>query len=209
MAACNTCEPAATACEDDADWSEATHADWNCATYATGQPNDGFCTDADASGTPASEACPVSCGSCPPAEAPRPPPPPAPPGPPDACSDDAAWREATHADWNCASYAAGQPNDGFCTDLNAAGVSANDACRVSCGTCDGVVDALSPPPAPPASCGSFPEFSVLSQAVTAACCTAGVECPPGGIPTTCTAECASVLLPMQVRTHPFLLRTDF
>ena len=32
MAACNTCEPAATACEDDADWSEATHADWNCAT---------------------------------------------------------------------------------------------------------------------------------------------------------------------------------
>ena len=59
--------------------------------------------------------------------------------------------------------------------------------------------AIAPPP--PASCGSFLEFSVLSQAVTAACCTAGVECPPGGIPTTCTPECASVLLPMQVRTN--------
>ena len=51
------------------------------------------------------------------------------------------------------------------------------------------------------SCGSFPEFLPLVQAVTAACCTTGVECPPGGIPTTCTAECAAVLLPMQVRTN--------
>ena len=54
------------------------------------------------------------------------------------------------------------------------------------------------------SCGSFPEFSVLSQAVTAACCTAGVECPPGGIPASCTAECASVLLPMQAACADFL-----
>ena len=49
----------------------------------------------------------------------------------------------------------------------------------------------------PASCSGFPEFSVLSQGVTAACCGAGVECPPGGIPTTCTEACAAVLLPMQ------------
>ena len=54
------------------------------------------------------------------------------------------------------------------------------------------------------SCGTFPEFLPLVQAVTAACCTAGVECPPGGIPASCTAECASVLLPMQAACADFL-----
>ena len=70
-----------------------------------------------------------------------------------------------------------------------AGVDASACCAPSCATAVA--------PAASASCSGFPEFSVLSQGVTAACCGAGAECPPGGIPTTCTKACAAVLLPMQ------------
>jgi hypothetical protein len=63
-----------------------------------------------------------------------------------------------------------------------------------------------PPPAPPpadgvtlpTTCASFPEFITYSNAVTDACCNEpGVTCPPGGIPSSCTAACADILLPMQ------------
>ena len=71
--------------------------------------------------------------------------------------------------------------------------------RVTLTTTVTLAPANAPSSAP--SCSSFAEFLPLVQAVTAACCTAGVECPAGGIPSTCTAECAAVLLPMQVRAQ--------
>lgn len=60
-----------------------------------------------------------------------------------------------------------------------------------------VCDAEATIPTAPVSCASFPEFLAFIQTVTDSCCTTGVECPPGGIPTRCTAACAAVLLPMQ------------
>ena len=62
----------------------------------------------------------------------------------------------------------------------------------------------------PTSCGSFPEFSTFSSMVNAACCSDGVECPPGGIPTSCTEACAAILIPMQqtcAGAHAILIST--
>ena len=56
----------------------------------------------------------------------------------------------------------------------------------------------------PASCASFPEFTIYSDIVNQACCSDGAACPPGGIPTSCTADCAAVLLPMQATCANFL-----
>jgi hypothetical protein len=71
----------------------------------------------------------------------------------------------------------------------------------------------SPPPAPPAlepaldfpqTCTTFPDFNVFADIVTTVCCSEGVVCPPGGMPTACTADCATVLLPMQRKCGDFL-----
>ena len=51
----------------------------------------------------------------------------------------------------------------------------------------------------PASCSSFSEFLAFIQVVNDSCCTTSVDCPSGGIPTSCTAACAAVLLPLQER----------
>ena len=57
----------------------------------------------------------------------------------------------------------------------------------------------------PASCASFPEFTIYSDIVNQACCSEGAACPPGSpIPTSCTADCAAVLLPMQATCANFL-----
>ena len=62
-----------------------------------------------------------------------------------------------------------------------------------------MVGSAAAPVAPdlPATCSTFPEFSIFSDLVTTACCTGTVVCPPGGIPSSCTADCAAVLRPMQ------------
>ena len=155
MATCNECLPTAPGvCADSTTWNEATHDTWDCASYAVGAGNDGYCSDLDAAGVSATTACPVSCNSCPPppalAPAPTPtrtPPPPA-PGPA-VCADDASWMEATHPNWSCSTYAAGASNDGYCVDVDASGVSANIACPVSCNTCSGVINNVpSPLPTP-------------------------------------------------------------
>ena len=80
----------------------------------------------------------------------------------------------------------------------------------TCGSAGSVVrPPPPPPPAPsppvdesglPATCASFPDFMTYSDAVTTACCSdPAVTCPPGGIPSACTAACADILLPMQSR----------
>ena len=51
---------------------------------------------------------------------------------------------------------------------------------------------------------STEEFSIYSDIVNQACCSEGAACPPGGIPTSCTADCAAVLLPMQATCAEFL-----
>eukprot|EP01048_Picozoa_sp_COSAG05_P010953 COSAG05_NODE_999_length_6247_cov_26.499024_6_plen_125_part_00 len=53
-----------------------------------------------------------------------------------------------------------------------------------------------PNPTPPGECKSSDDFNQLSQAVTAACCTASSTCVMG-LPKSCPASCASVLLPVQ------------
>eukprot|EP01047_Picozoa_sp_COSAG01_P020945 COSAG01_NODE_1199_length_11292_cov_69.798267_9_plen_1418_part_00 len=63
-------------CADSPSWTEATHRPWNCATYAPGKINgipledapakNKACADKNAVGVPATKACPVSCGTCPP-----------------------------------------------------------------------------------------------------------------------------------------------
>jgi len=63
-----------------------------------------------------------------------------------------------------------------------------------------------PPPAPPATgdgitdlpCGSYPEFMLYSQAVTAACCSdASAPCDAiTGLPTACDNICDDILRPM-------------
>ena len=156
MATCNECPPAAAgACADSTTWAEATHPAWNCATYAAGASNDGYCTDVDDTGVTGTIACPVSCNSCPPPPAPvAPSPPTRPPTPtpapgPAVCADDPSWVEVTHPTWNCATYAVGASNDGYCSDVNAAGVSGNTGCPVSCNTCSGVINNVPPPPPTP------------------------------------------------------------
>ena len=70
-----------------------------------------------------------------------------------------------------------------------------------------------PPPPPPApapagevSCASYPEFMPRMQAVGSACCgDADAPCDSNGVPTTCTASCAEVLLPMQSACAGFLV----
>ena len=52
-------------------------------------------------------------------------------------------------------------------------------------------------------CGTFDEFSVLSTAVSAACCGPNAPCV-GGLPTTCSGNCATNLLPMQAACSAFL-----
>ena len=51
----------------------------------------------------------------------------------------------------------------------------------------------------PASCSSWSAFLAFIQVVNDSCCTTSVDCPSGGIPTSCTAACAAVLLPLQER----------
>eukprot|EP01050_Picozoa_sp_SAG11_P033203 SAG11_NODE_11165_length_779_cov_2.610294_1_plen_143_part_01 len=62
-----------------------------------------------------------------------------------------------------------------------------------------------PPPDDDEACG-YPEFLAHSREVTAACCDEASEsCDgPTGIPTTCGAACAAVLLPMQRECADFL-----
>ena len=69
-----------------------------------------------------------------------------------------------------------------------------------------VCDTAPAVPTAPASCATLMEFMAIAQTVTTTCCTAGVECPPGGIPSRCTPECEEVLLPMQVRPHLLRVR---
>eukprot|EP01046_Picozoa_sp_COSAG06_P018310 COSAG06_NODE_1269_length_10057_cov_2.547846_3_plen_1844_part_01 len=80
-------------------------------------------------GTILRSICMATCNECAPVAA--------------ECVDDPSWAEATHATWTCDTYAAGGSNDGYCTDVDAAGTTANVGCPVSCDTC--------PPPSPPPS----------------------------------------------------------
>eukprot|EP01046_Picozoa_sp_COSAG06_P040603 COSAG06_NODE_4934_length_3850_cov_14.047187_2_plen_450_part_00 len=68
----------------------------------------------------------------------------------------------------------------------------------------GLASAAPAEPELPTSCADFGEFSIFSDLVTATCCVAGVDCPPGGIPTSCTAACAAILLPFQQTCASFL-----
>ena len=70
-----------------------------------------------------------------------------------------------------------------------------------------VCDTAPAVPTAPASCATLMEFMAIAQTLTTTCCTAGVECPPGGIPSRCTVECEEVLLPMQVRPISFAFVT--
>eukprot|EP01044_Picomonas_judraskeda_P001830 COSAG03_NODE_117_length_12378_cov_17.137448_4_plen_1295_part_00 len=55
----------------------------------------------------------------------------------------------------------------------------------------------------PTNCLSYREFIAFSDLVTNACCMAG-GCDAGDIPSTCTAQCATVLMPMQAQCGPIL-----
>jgi len=97
---------------------------------------------------------------------------PAQPEPPGDCEDDADWTETANGDWTCATHAPGERNQLVCElqcpaaqcdvdiamDLDAAGVMANVACPVACGTdcCPPTcvwVDPPPPPLPPPHMCG--------------------------------------------------------
>ena len=83
-------------CADSTTWAEVTHPTWNCATYAVGASNDGYCTDVDDTGVTGTIACPVSCNSCPPPA----PPPPSPPPPVSINVQITSFSWANEITWN-------------------------------------------------------------------------------------------------------------
>jgi len=76
---------------------------------------------------------------------------------------------------------------------------------------DGTAAATPPPPAKPAApspptsvaCSDVSEFIAASDSVTVACCDEPSECQQD-MPTTCNADCAAVLLPMQRACADFM-----
>jgi hypothetical protein len=54
------------------------------------------------------------------------------------------------------------------------------------------------------SCTTYPEFMSYSHEVTAACCDDDSAPCVAGLPTTCTEQCSSVLIPMQLACDDFL-----
>eukprot|EP01052_Picozoa_sp_SAG31_P031386 SAG31_NODE_3318_length_4420_cov_2.018051_4_plen_690_part_00 len=63
---------------------------------------------------------------------------------------------------------------------------------------------VSPGGADRLSCSSGDEFAAIMGPVTDACCDDPVEDCPGGLPSSCDAECAAVLLPVQAACEDFL-----
>lgn len=87
------------------------------------------------------------------------------------------------------------------------GVEANFPGHAYASICEAATCVAAPSMSVPTGCKTFAEFNVFTTLVTDSCCSVpGVECPPGGMPTSCTRQCAEVLEPMAHACGDFLAR---
>ena len=77
-------------------------------------------------------------------------------------------------------------NPGYTPSTNGGTIQCNNNVWTQAGHCT---------PTPVPSCDGFSAFMAFTQSIADTCCTNGVACD--GVPSTCTAACAGVLLPYQ------------
>ena len=107
-------------CRDDPAFFYGGDEDNNC-EHVAAKPS--RCDDADNNDgeRTAMEACAKTCGTCPPPE--------------DECEDDASWFYDNDTDRDCEHVAANAISRCDADNTNDEGVTALEACRVTCGTC--------------------------------------------------------------------------